>query len=132
MKNQYDIKDFKSLDDAVLWLENESPPYPEMPKKPSLTKYNATPQDYREYASALETYANEKEEYDKLLKEYKEKRMNLETTVQKFIWYNTGLNDIVPEQYREKVWSYAYDLGHAYGYSEIQNYLLDLVDIFRD
>ena len=126
MKNE-----FTSLDEALSWLENNLSPHPDRPTKPTLSKYEPTPKEYREYASALEAYANEKEQYDELLKEYRSKKMDLEAVVQKFIWKNTGLDSVVPEQYRAKVWSRAYDLGHSYGYSEIQNHLLDLVEIFE-
>ena len=125
------VKSFYSLDDAITWMEENLPPYPEEPNRPKEPNSYATPQEYRDYASALELYANEKEEYDRLNREYRERRMDLETIVQKFIWKNTGLDTVVPEQYRDKVWSLAYDLGHSYGYSEIQNHLIDLVDIFK-
>lgn len=123
--------EFTSLDEAVTWMLDNLPRYPNKPIQPTQPKHNATPQDYRDYASALEVYANEQEEYNKLLKEYREKHMELETVVQKFMWKNTGLDTVVPEKYRAKVWSLAYDLGHSYGYSEIQNHLIDLVDIFE-
>ena len=133
--NNDDLKDivgsFQSLDDATKWLENNLPPYPKKPNKPKEPNNNATPQQYRDYASSLETYLNEKEEYDKLLKEYREKRISLETVVQKFLWSDSGLDTVVPEQYRDKVWSRAYDLGHSDGYSEIQNHLFGLVEIFE-
>jgi hypothetical protein len=125
------VKSFYSLDDAITWMEENLPSYPEKPNRPKEPNSYATPQEYRDYASALELYANEKEEYDRLNREYRERRMDLETIVQKFIWKTTGLDTVVPEQYRDKVWSLAYDLGHSYGYSEIQNHLIDLVDIFK-
>jgi hypothetical protein len=125
------VNSFPDLDYAIAWMEDNLPSYPEKPNRPKEPNSYATPQEYRDYASALELYANEKEEYDRLNREYRERRMDLETIVQKFIWKNTGLDTVVPEQYRDKVWSLAYDLGHSYGYSEIQNHLIDLVDIFK-
>lgn len=38
----------------------------------------------------------------------------------------------IPEKYREKVKAYAYQEGHSSGWSEIYNYVLDLVEIFKD
>lgn len=124
------VYSFPDLDYAIAWMEENLPAYPEVPNRPRSYRLE-TPQEYRDYASSLELYANEKEEYGKLIKEYRERRMDLETIVQKFIWKNTGLDTVVPEKYRDKVWSLAYDLGHSYGYSEIQNHLIDLVDIFE-
>ena len=37
----------------------------------------------------------------------------------------------VPEQYRDKLWEYAYMQGHSCGYQEVYNYMLDLVEIFK-
>lgn len=125
------VNSFPDLDYAIAWMEDNLPSCPVRPRKPDAPKSNASPQDYRDYASALEVYANEQEEYDRLNREYRERRMDLETIVQKFIWKNTGLDTVVPEKYRDKVWSLAYNLGHSYGYSEIQNHLIDLVDIFE-
>lgn len=37
----------------------------------------------------------------------------------------------VPEQYRSKVYSVAYDRGHAYGSNEVFSVLQDLISIFE-
>lgn len=125
------VNSFPDLGHAIAWMEDNLPSRPVRPRKPDAPKSNASPQDYRDYASALEVYANEQEEYNRLNQEYRERLADLETIVQKFIWKNTGLDTVVPEKYRAKVWSKAYDLGHSYSYSEIQNHLIDLVDIFE-
>lgn len=39
--------------------------------------------------------------------------------------------ETIPEQYREKIYNFAWDLGHAYGYKEVLLYLQDLADIFK-
>lgn len=36
----------------------------------------------------------------------------------------------VPERYRDKLYDYACMQGHSSGYSEVYNYLMDLVEIF--
>lgn len=37
----------------------------------------------------------------------------------------------IPSKYREKVLNYAYEQGHSSGWSEVYNYVLDLIDIFK-
>lgn len=48
--------------------------------------------------------------------------------------YKTKCNELlkeIPSRYRDKVFDYAYREGHSSGYSEVYNYLLDLVEIFK-
>jgi hypothetical protein len=42
---------------------------------------------------------------------------------------DSGLNTI-PEQYRDKVYAYAYEQGHSSGMSEVSIYLERLLQIF--
>ena len=37
----------------------------------------------------------------------------------------------VPKKYHEKIKNRAWEYGHAFGYSEVYTYLMDLVDIFE-
>jgi hypothetical protein len=125
------IDSFSTLDDVTNWWEANRPNRPIQPTKPIEPK-NGTPEDYKKYATEMLGYSELLGEYKTLLTEYNKALSEGDVVFQAFIWKNTGLNTEVPEQYRSKVWSMAYQLGHSYGYSEIQNYLLDLVDIFRD
>jgi hypothetical protein len=131
MDKQSLIDSFSTLDDATNWSETNLPPYPTKPRKPTEPK-NGTSEEYRRYATLMLGYSELLTDYDKLSAEYTKASAETDAVIQAFIWKNTGLNTEVPEQYRSKVWRMAYQLGHSYGYSEIQNYLLDLVDIFRD
>jgi len=126
------VNSFNSLDDATNWynLQFTKLGYIPRPKKPAEPK-NGSPDDYLRYADELGEYAKELASYNNFSVKRSEVRAYCDEVIQRFLWKNTGLNTVVPEQYRAKVWNMAYDLGHAYGYSEIQNYLLDLVDIFE-
>jgi hypothetical protein len=125
------IDSFSTLDDVTNWWEANRPNRPIQPTKPIEPK-NGTPEDYKKYATEMLGYSELLGEYKTLLTEYNKALSEGDVVFRTFIWKYTGLNTEVPEQYRSKVWSMAYQLGHSYGYSEIQNYLLDLVDIFRD
>ena len=106
------------------------PKYPESPVKPRLLTIKSTPAEHREYANQLEkynelmvTFRHEKDEHRKIVSE-------IDNELIEYIKEVSGLNTI-PEKFREKVWNKAYEDGHAYGYSEIYNHLIDLVDIFN-
>jgi hypothetical protein len=131
MDKQSLIDSFDTLDDVTNWWEANRPNCPTRPTKPIEPK-NGTPEAYKEYATEMLGYSELLGEYKTLLADYNKALSEGDVVFQTFIWKNTGLNTEVPEQYRSKVWDMAYQLGHSYGYSEIQNYLLDLVDIFRD
>ncbi len=104
--------------------------YPHRPEEPKLR--NVTPTE-----EELSIFLAEKEEYQKLSKEYEtnndfyeSESKRLYDILDDIIREDSGLNGI-PEQYRDKVYSYAYENGHSSGYIEIYNYLLDLVEIFK-
>jgi len=130
MEKQSLIESFNNLEDAMHWSEINRPEYPSRPNKP-LEPRNGTPEDYQKYATELIGYSEMLTNYNKLLAEYNKANAENDAVIQAFIWKNTGLDGDVPEQYRSKVWDMAYQLGHSSGYSEIHNYLSDLVDIFK-
>lgn len=103
--------------------------YTSQPKKPTLK--NNTPT-----AEELSTYIEQSKKYDLVLEEFKTKKdlyesegLRLYSLLEEKIKDYSGLNDI-PEQYRDKVYRYAYSQGHSSGYVEVYQYLCDLVDIF--
>lgn len=126
------VNSFSCLDDATDWYNLQFTKLGNIPrpKKPAEPK-NGSPDDYLRHAEELGEYAKELANYNAFDLKRCEVRAYCDEVIQKFIWKNTGLNTVVPEQYRAKVWHMAYELGHSSGYSEIQNYLLDLVYIFE-
>lgn len=104
--------------------------YVHRPKEPRLKSVTPTEEE-------LSSFLAEKEEYQKLLREYetnndfyKSESKRLYDILDDIIREDSGLNDI-PEQYRDKVYSYAWERGHSSGYSEVYNCLCDLVEIFN-
>jgi hypothetical protein len=106
----------------------ETPPYP---KKPFLSKEKKNDvKAVEEHLKNLKQYDIEKKTYDYAVSEIAPINSEIEEVFLEYMKERAGLNT-VPEQYRDKVYSFAYQLGHSSGYGEVSNYLMDLVDIFR-
>lgn len=84
-----------------------------------IAKYYA---EYMEYEKAV-VKANNKQ------KAYRYKVNEINEVIIDFIKEESGLNTI-PEQYRDKVYSKAYENGHGNGFYEIYLELCSLIDIF--
>lgn len=115
---------------AVEFVKTLYPKYPESPIKPKLPTIKSTPAEHRQYADDLEKYENLMVTFRKEKDKYQSKVNELNGELEKFIKEMAGLNSI-PEQYRSKVWSLAWEKGHANGYTEVYHELLDLVEIFE-
>ncbi len=103
--------------------------YVQAPKKPRLGQ-NHTAQEVAKYASDLAEYEIVKKNYDKESSERDQYNGIIYSAMDEYIREESGLNSVVPEQYRSKVYMKAYDDGHANGYYEVYVQLLSLVDIF--
>lgn len=55
---------------------------------------------------------------------------DLNKLIEDYIYESVNIESI-PEKYRDKVKSYAWERSHSYGYSEYYNVLLGLIDIFE-
>lgn len=104
--------------------------YVHRPREPRLKSTTPTEEE-------LSKFLAEKEEYQKLLKEYnvnndfyKSESSRLYAILEDKVREDSGLNDI-PEQYRDKVFRYAWSERHFSGYYEVYNRLCDLTDIFN-
>ena len=97
--------------------------YVKAPVKPKLNSA-------AKYAKDLAEYDILKKNYDKEEKEIHKYNGIIYCAMDEYIREESGLNSIVPEQYRSKVYSLAYEDGHAYGYYEVYIKLENLVDIF--
>lgn len=103
--------------------------YPKAPIEPKIGK---TPS-----IEEVEVYLEKKKEYDNLMSSYptieksaQENNSKIIEAIEDFIRKESGLTEI-PKQYQDKVYSYAYQQGHSYGYCEVFNILLNLVEIFE-
>jgi hypothetical protein len=83
-----------------------SPKLPERPTKPS-TKI-ATSKEAAELAKSLKVYEDNLEKYEIAKKAYYAERGRLTLLLDEFVKDESGINEI-PEQYREKVWSYLFN-----------------------
>lgn len=120
----------EDLETTLLRIDSNKMVYPTRPNKPIL-KSNHTKEDVLKYAEDLENYnslsENYKKEYD-IVREFNQSLNNLK---EDFIKDYSGLNDVVPQIYRDKVWNLAYQLGHSNGYYETYLKLSQLIEIFE-
>lgn len=117
--------------EAIEYVRKLEPDYISRPSKPSL-KNNAT-------SSEVKSYAIELENYELSLVEYTANKQIRDTEVrqlygilEEFLKEDSGFYEYIPKEKQNKVWSYAWQQGHSSGYSEVYNYLLDLVELFLD
>jgi len=82
------------------------------------------------YGQRLKLYEEEMEDFRTLQAECAAHNHAIEQEVEARIKEDSGLNSI-HEQYRDKVWSYAWQKGHSSGYGEVSNILCELVSIFQ-
>ena len=122
------LKEFKTVFNAIDWAKNQYEDYPKIPIKPILSP-DHTSTNLEEYIEALRQYDKEKITYNEKLETYKERQRNINDVITNYIKEEAGL-DIIPEQYRDKIYQKAYNDGHSNGYYEIYINLCELVDIF--
>ncbi len=103
--------------------------YVSKPKEPSLKSLKPTEEDMTLFLSEKEKYKIDLEEYKIKNTFYGDESMRLYPLLEEKIKDDSGLNSI-PEQYRDKVYSYAYEQGRGSGYGEVYHYLCNLVEIF--
>lgn len=123
----------EDINGAIKFAETFLLPYPPAPSKPAnprrhLSEFTST--ELLEYAKEMERYEASLTEYKAVEKEYNARKTLINSIIEEYIREVSGLNSI-PEQYQDKVYSRAYSDGHAYGFSEIYNILLGLVEIFN-
>jgi hypothetical protein len=126
----------KTLDGLTIYEAQDeirkylSPLYASKPKHPLLLGNKPTAEEMKIYSEALLVYEKELQEYETKDDFYRTESGRLWSLLEDKVKEDSGLNDI-PEQYRSKVYSYAYELGHSSGYGEVYNYLCNLVNIFE-
>ena len=115
-------------------------PYPTVPKKPAgpvLT--GKTPQDYRNHASALESYAsNELAKYAEDMAEYNALKGEYHDACDQLdeMFWKDATNDVFSDEFSKKfpttvacMISKAYVEGHSEGYSGMYNTLLEMGEL---
>lgn len=123
-----ELRSFDSVYKAIEYANNLCCDIPTKPKHPILDK-NYTVEMVNQYALDLDNYDSLMKYYETQKKVYNIRVCNNNDTVIEFIKENAGI-DIVPEKYREKLYSKAYDNGHGNGMHEVYLELCSLVDIF--
>ena len=121
------LRDFGSVFNAIDWAQSKYPNYEPYPEKPH--NIGKSSKEVREYADLLEKWEIEKEAWDLRKKECQKIFNDIDFVIESFIKEEAGL-DSVPEQYRDKVWSKAWEMGHSDGYYSVYQKLESLVDIF--
>lgn len=114
---------------AINWIKQQNfVERPVKPKKPVLLSPH-TISDVREYAIKLEQWEKDHETYEKEKNHYQFEEHKINTLIVDYIKEKAGL-DTIPLQYRDKVYSKAYDDGHSDGYYEVYLKLCSLIEIF--
>lgn len=91
------------------------------PKKLSKPVYTSFPSDAigaQQFANAMKEYEEQKIEYDNAIKKYNENQNKLIEEFKKDLeeYYCT---DKLPKEIKDAIYEYAYEEGHAYGFSDI-------------
>ena len=100
------------------------PTKPKIPPRPD--RRNTSPNEYRVYADRLEHYNQESELFSGVLANYRKKVADLENQFKVDALKEVGLEG---HPKANVVYSKAWDLGHAYGLSEVFIHLEGLAEI---
>jgi hypothetical protein len=122
------LSEFYEVWSAVQWAHGQYMECIVMPRKPIL-KNKHTAEEAKEYSELLREYEYAMQAYRIESKEVNEYNRAINAVLDDYICMKAGLQDI-PEQYRSKVWSKAYEDGHSEGHIGIYNNLVELIDIF--
>ncbi len=103
--------------------------YPTKPKKP-VTPTKLTAENARELAQALEAFESEMSVY----KEEREHYRNNENNLQQEFWDDARV-ELGCQNYTDNIWELccnkAWMYGHSYGYSEVYQELVELVEFLE-
>lgn len=116
--------------EAAEFARKSYPSYPEQPQKPFLSRTH-TSRDAAIYGRGLMDYERKINEWKVRRDKYRDECNEIDVAVQDYIREVSGLNDIVPKQYQDKVYAIAYEDGHSAGYYEVYNKLSTLIEIFE-
>jgi hypothetical protein len=103
--------------------------YPDKPKKPVLNP-DSNSNEVLKYAELLKNWEIDFENYSNSLKMYNETRSKVNQLLKEFIMDQVGI-EVVPEKYREKLYSKAIEYSNSYDHYEIYTNLNNLIEIFE-
>jgi len=113
----------------IKYAQTFFPEYPKKNPKPILIS-DPTSAEVKQYAIALEKWEGEEEQYKKDMDSYRKQFQSVETTITDYMKEMSGFNKI-PDKSKEKVWSKAWEDGHAHGYYEVYGHLVSLIELFN-
>jgi hypothetical protein len=117
--------------EACEHIRKLEPLYTSRPSKPTL-KINASSSEAKQYATELEQWEISLVEYtaNKEIRDIEARQ--LYDVLEDYLKEESRFYQYVPKESQNKVWSYAWKQGHSLGYSQVYNYLLELVDLFEN
>jgi len=110
-------------------LRESEPPKPSKPREPKGAG-REIPEQLRAYADELEGYKVKEDAWKAEKEAKKEKEKHLNPTLEAYAKHLAKLDEI-PAKYQAKVWSLAWQYGHANGYEEVLMYVDELKDLFK-
>ena len=103
--------------------------YPKRALKPRLKD------EYRRNVSEVEKYAKELKQYEESLPAYSAARAlyDAESLRLEELFYTDAIEEVglTGHPKARQVFNYAWDLGHAYGYSEVVTHLSELAELVK-
>lgn len=125
-----EITESKGVCNAIEFAFTHSKMSKEHTSKPVRLSVIHTPEEAATYAKNLQDYQQKVIEINDINREIEKTNEEIVSIVERFIIDASGLNSI-PEQYRDKVYSYAYSEGRSLGFCEVYRKLLKLIEIFN-
>lgn len=122
------LQEFGSVSQAIEWAQKQYGTYPKPPIKPLLSVIH-TSDDVGIYQKNLQHYEKAYEEYKKEKESWVTNQRVINKIIEQYIKDQSGI-DSIPEQYRDKLYSKAYEDGHSNGYYEVYLKLISLIEIF--
>jgi hypothetical protein len=116
---------FRAIEFAKEFYEE----YPDKPKKPTLNK-DANSKEVLEYAELLKNWEVDFENYSNQYEIYNDNRSKVNELLKDFIMDQAGI-EIVPEKYREKIYSKAIENSNSLDHFEIYTNIYNLIEIFE-
>lgn len=128
LKEQYGDS---SVYEAVKEAQSFYGEFPTKPNPPQTLSRNHDAKDLEEYTVAFKKYEADYKDWAKKSDEYRVNYQKINEAIEEYIKWAAGLHQ-VPEKYRVKLWTKAWEDGHSSGYSEVFGCLASLVYIFED
>lgn len=105
----------------------EIPPYKSKPKNSNAK----TPAELRALADDIEEWEKYEKKRNAAIRKSERDEANISELIEEFVKIDSGLTTKVPEKYRDKIYRIAWDRGHSCGFTEVYNYLVELVEVFE-